>query len=46
MAETSALSTAIMESLDGVRVVKIENRENYEETRVAEGGAPPPNGIW
>ena len=27
MAETSALSTAIMESLDGVRVVKIENRE-------------------
>ena len=36
MAETSALSTAIMESLDGVRVVKIENREGYEEGRVAE----------
>jgi len=36
MAETSALSTAIMESLDGVRVVKIENRETYEETRVAQ----------
>ncbi|MDO9429916.1 MAG: ATP-binding cassette domain-containing protein [Phenylobacterium sp.] len=36
MAETSALSTAIMESLDGVRVVKIENREAYEEDRVAE----------
>jgi subfamily B ATP-binding cassette protein MsbA len=34
MAETSALSTAIMESLDGVRVVKIENRETYEEGRV------------
>jgi subfamily B ATP-binding cassette protein MsbA len=36
MAETSALSTAIMESLDGVRVVKIENRESFEEARVAE----------
>jgi len=36
MAETSALSTAIMESLDGIRVVKIENREAYEEERVAE----------
>jgi subfamily B ATP-binding cassette protein MsbA len=36
MVETSALSTAIMESLDGVRVVKIENRETYEEGRVAE----------
>jgi subfamily B ATP-binding cassette protein MsbA len=36
MAETSALSTAIMESLDGVRIVKIENRETYEEDRVAE----------
>ncbi len=34
MAETSALSTAIMESLDGVRVVKLENREAYEEARV------------
>ena len=36
MAETAALSTAIMESLDGVRVVKLENREAYEEDRVAE----------
>ena len=36
MAETSALSTAIMESLDGVRIVKIENREAYEETRVGD----------
>jgi subfamily B ATP-binding cassette protein MsbA len=36
MAETSALSTAVMESLDGIRVVKIENREAFEETRVAE----------
>ena len=36
MAQTSALSTAIMESLDGVRVVKIENREAYEEARVAD----------
>ncbi len=36
MAETAALSTAIMESLDGVRVVKLENRETYEEGRVAQ----------
>jgi subfamily B ATP-binding cassette protein MsbA len=36
MVETSALSTAIMESLDGVRVVKLENREAYEEARIAE----------
>ncbi len=36
MAETSALSSAVMESLDGVRIVKIENRETYEEARVAE----------
>jgi subfamily B ATP-binding cassette protein MsbA len=35
MAETSALSTAIMESLDGIRIVKIENREDFEEQRVA-----------
>ena len=35
MAETSALSTAIMESLDGVKIVKIENREAYEQDRVA-----------
>ena len=36
MAATSLLSTALMESLDGVRVVKMENREDYEEARVAE----------
>jgi subfamily B ATP-binding cassette protein MsbA len=36
MAETSALSTAIIEGLDGVRVIKIENREAFEEARVAE----------
>ena len=35
MSETSALSTAVMESLDGVRVVKLENREAFEEGRVA-----------
>ena len=35
MAATSDLSTALMESLDGVRVVKMENRETYEEARVA-----------
>jgi subfamily B ATP-binding cassette protein MsbA len=35
MAATSNLATAIMESLDGVRVVKMENREAYEEARVA-----------
>jgi len=36
MSETSALSTAIMESLDGIRVVKIENREGFEEQRVGD----------
>ena len=36
MAETSALSTAIMESLDGIKIVKIENREAHEEARVGE----------
>ena len=35
MQETSALSTAIMESLDGIKIVKIENREAYEEARVS-----------
>ena len=35
MAETSTLSTAVMESLDGIRVVKMENREADEEARVA-----------
>ena len=36
MAETSNLSTAVMESLDGVKIVKIENREADEEARVRE----------
>lgn len=36
MAATSTLATAIMEGLDGVRVVKMENREAYEEARVAD----------
>jgi subfamily B ATP-binding cassette protein MsbA len=36
MVETSARSTAIMESLDGIKIVKIENREAYEEARVTE----------
>ncbi|HEY0052359.1 MAG TPA: ABC transporter transmembrane domain-containing protein, partial [Caulobacteraceae bacterium] len=36
MSETSALSTAVMENLDGVRVVKIDGREDAEEARVAE----------
>src|SRR5215469_10753719 len=36
MTETSALSTAVMESLDGVKIVKMENREAFEEGRVAE----------
>ncbi|MDP1630877.1 MAG: ABC transporter ATP-binding protein [Caulobacter sp.] len=35
MNATSVLSTALMESLDGVRVVKMENREAYEEAKVA-----------
>ena len=36
MAETENLSTALMESLDGVRLIKIENREAAEEARVAD----------
>jgi subfamily B ATP-binding cassette protein MsbA len=36
MEETSALSTAVMESLDGIKIVKIENREAEEEARVAQ----------
>lgn len=36
MDETSALSSAVMESLDGIKIVKIENREADEEARVAE----------
>jgi subfamily B ATP-binding cassette protein MsbA len=35
MNETSSLSTAIMEGIDGVKVVKIDNREAFEEARVA-----------
>jgi len=35
MSETSALSTAVMESLDGVKIVKIDNREAFEEARVS-----------
>jgi subfamily B ATP-binding cassette protein MsbA len=35
MSETSSLSTAIMEGIDGVKVVKIDNREAFEESRVA-----------
>jgi subfamily B ATP-binding cassette protein MsbA len=36
MDETSALSTAVMESLDGIKIVKIETREADEEARVAD----------
>jgi subfamily B ATP-binding cassette protein MsbA len=36
MRETSGLSTAIMEGVDGVKVVKIEGREAYEQQRVAD----------
>jgi len=36
MIETSNLSTALMENLDGVRLIKIENRETAEEGRVGE----------
>ena len=36
MVETENLSTALMENLDGVRLIKIENRETAEEARVAE----------
>ena len=34
MVETSNLSTALMENLDGVRLIKIENREAAEQDRV------------
>ncbi|MBW8733676.1 MAG: ABC transporter ATP-binding protein, partial [Asticcacaulis sp.] len=34
MAETSTLSTAVMESLDGIKIVKISNQEAAEEARV------------
>ncbi len=36
MAETSSLSTAIMESLDGIKIIKISNQETAEEARVGE----------
>jgi len=36
MKETENLSTALMENLDGVRLIKIENREAAEEARVGE----------
>ena len=36
MIETGNLSTALMENLDGVRLIKIENREAAEQDRVAE----------
>lgn len=36
MKETETLSTALMENLDGVRLIKIENREADEEARVGE----------
>lgn len=36
MVETEALSTALMENLDGVRLIKIENREAAEQSRVGE----------
>jgi subfamily B ATP-binding cassette protein MsbA len=35
MEESSSLTSAVMESLDGVRVVKMENKEAFEEARVA-----------
>jgi subfamily B ATP-binding cassette protein MsbA len=34
MTETSSLSTALMESLDGVKIVKMEGREDFEVGRV------------
>ncbi len=36
MTETENLSSALMENLDGVRVIKLENRETAEEANVAE----------
>ncbi|MDC7677744.1 ABC transporter ATP-binding protein [Asticcacaulis machinosus] len=36
MEETSSLSSAIMESLDGVKIVKIAHQESFEEGRVNE----------
>ncbi|WP_297801525.1 ABC transporter ATP-binding protein [uncultured Brevundimonas sp.] len=36
MVETEVLSSALMENLDGVRVIKIENREKAEEANIAD----------
>jgi len=36
MKETETLSTALMENLDGVRLIKIENREAAEQSRVGD----------
>ncbi|AQR63452.1 multidrug ABC transporter permease [Brevundimonas sp. LM2] len=36
MVETENLSTTLLENLDGVRLIKIENREAAEEARVSE----------
>jgi subfamily B ATP-binding cassette protein MsbA len=36
MSETSSLSTAIMESLDGIKIIKISNQEAFEEERVGD----------
>jgi subfamily B ATP-binding cassette protein MsbA len=35
MAETAGLSSAIMEGIDGIKTVKVDNREAYEVGRVA-----------
>ncbi|ESQ86433.1 ABC transporter ATP-binding protein [Asticcacaulis benevestitus] len=36
MVETSTLSTAVMESLDGVKIIKISNQETAEEARIGD----------
>lgn len=36
MNETAALSTAVLESLDGIKVIKIDGREVFEDARVRE----------
>ena len=36
MKETETLSTALMENLDGVRLIKLENREAAEQARVGD----------
>ena len=36
MEETSSLSSAIMEGVGGVKVVKVDNREAFEQERIAE----------